>query len=145
FIHTLPNDLLALNPHGSSRVVWSPAPHPNFKVNFDGVVFKESNSTRIEVVIRDDLGQVMASMSKNITLPSSKDEVEALAAVRALCFTQEVGFSSVIIEDDSERVIKSLRSEESSFGHLIKDAKVWVEGVPPHLNAVIVANLTSRL
>ena len=117
----------ALNPHGSSRVVWSPLPHPIFKVNFDGAVFKESNSAGIGVVIRDDLVQVMASMSKNIPFPSSVDEVEALAIVRALCFAQEVGFSSVILEGDSERVAKSLRSEESSFasfGHLIEDAKV---------------------
>ena len=124
----------------------------------------------------------MASMFENIHLPSSVDKVEALAIVRALCFAQEVGFSSVILKGDSKRVIKSLRSEESffaSFGHLIEDAKViaesfvcfivshvkrqgnsvahnltrharhvsdlkvWMEGVPLHLNAIIVADLAS--
>ena len=100
------------------------------KVNFDGAVFKESNSAGIGVVIRDDLGQVMASMSESVHLPSSVDEVETLAAVRAIYFAQEVGFSSIILEGDSERVIKSLRSEKSSFasfGHLIEDAKVLTE------------------
>jgi len=179
FIHTLSDDLPALNPHGSSRVVWFPPSYLIFKVNFDGVVFKESNLARIGVVIRDDLRQVMASMSKNIHLPSSVDKVEALAILRALCFAQEVGFSSVILKGDSKRVIKSLRSEESfsvSFGHLIEDAKVivvsfvgftvshvkkqgnfvthnlvrhvsdlkvWMEGVPSHLNVVIIAHLAS--
>ena len=72
----------------------------------------------------------MASMFENIHLPSSVDKVDALAIVRALCFAQEVGFSSVILKGDSKRVIKSLRSEESffaSFGHLIEDAKVIAE------------------
>ena len=69
-------------------------------------------------------------MSENIHLPSSVDKVDALAIVRALCFAQEVGFSSVILKGDSKRVIKSLRSEESffaSFGHLIEDVKVLTE------------------
>ena len=92
FIHTLPDDLPALSPHGLSRVVWFPPSHLIFKVNFDGVVFKESNSTGIGVLIRDDLRQVMASMSENIHLPSSINKVEALVVVRALCFAQEVGF-----------------------------------------------------
>ena len=130
FIHTLPAALPALTSHGSSRVLWSPPPHPYFKVNFDGAVFKESNSAGIGVVIRDDLGQVMTSMSESVHLPSSVDEVEALTAVRAIYFAQEVGFSSIILEGDSERVIKSLRSEKpsfASFGHLIEDAKVLIE------------------
>ena len=93
-------------------------------------MFKESNSAGIGVVIRDDLGQVMTSMSESVHLPSSVDEVETLAAVRAIYFAQEVGFSSIILEGDSERVIKSLRSEKSSFasfGHLIEDVKVLTE------------------
>ena len=119
FIHTLPAALPALTSHGSSRVLWSPHPHPYFKVNFDGAVFKESNSAGIGVVIRDDLGQVMTSMSESVHLPSSVDEVEALTAVRAIYFAQEVGFSSIILEGDSERVIKSLRSEKPSFASLV--------------------------
>ena len=117
-------------------------------------------------------------MLENISLPSSFDEVEAMVAVRALSFAQEVGFSSIILEGNYERVINSLRSEETSFassGHLIEDVKViaqsfigllylmlrdrnsvahnfaghsrhvsdlkvWMKGIPPHLNAVIVAN-----
>ena len=56
FIHTLPAALPTLNSHESSRVMWSPPPHLKVKVNFDGVVFKESNSAEIGVVIWDDLG-----------------------------------------------------------------------------------------
>ena len=121
----------------------------------------------------------MALMSKNISLPSLVDEVETLAAIRALNFALEVGFSSIILKGDFERVINSWRSEEtsfSSFGHLLEEKvlaesfagfivshvkrqgnsvaynlaryaihvtnlKVWMKGVPSHLNAIIVADL----
>ena len=130
FLRTLPNDLPAFNPRVSSRAMWIPTPHLMFKVNFDGAVFKEENKASIGVVIWDDLGQVMASMSENISLPSSVDEIETPATVRALNFSQEVGFSSIILECDFERVINSWRREEtsfSSFGHLLEDAKVLAE------------------
>lgn len=52
----------------------------------------------------------MVSMFKNISLPSSVENIEALVAVRALIFAQEVGFSSIILEGDSDTVINSLRS-----------------------------------
>ena len=57
-------------------MMWSPPPHLKVKVNFDGAVFNESNSAGIGVVIWDDLGQVMASMSESVHLPSSVDEIE---------------------------------------------------------------------
>ena len=56
FLHTLPNDFLVLNPRVSFRTMWIPPPHPMFKVNFNGVVFKEENKASIGVVIRDNLG-----------------------------------------------------------------------------------------
>ena len=126
----------------------------------------------------------MALMSKNISLPSLVDEVETLAAIRTLNFALEMGFSSIILKGDFERVINSWRSEEtsfSSFGHLLEDVKVlaesfasfivshvkrqensiahnlarhakhvsdlkvWMMGAPPHLNAIIVADLAPFL
>ena len=102
FLHTFPNDLPALSPLVSSRAMWIPLPHLMFKVKFDGVVFKEENKASIGVVIRDDLEQVMALMFENISLPSSVDEVETLATVRALNFSHEVGYSSIILECDLE-------------------------------------------
>ena len=102
FLRTFPNDLPALNPLISSRAMWIPPPHLMFKVNFDGAVFKEENKASIGVVIQDDLGQVMALMFENISLPSSVDEVETLATVRALNFSHEVVYSSIILECDLE-------------------------------------------
>ena len=131
------------------------------------------------VVIRNSLGQPIASISELVNLPYSSDIVEAMAAARAIYFAQEIGLNSFILEGDSEAVIKCLRSDDDSFspfGHILAAAKattetnccisfshirrlgnsvahnlakharhvrgfsVWMEDVPPHLQAVLLAD-----
>ena len=79
------------------------------------------------VVVYDHQERVMAtSMSGKIKLPSSSDEVEALAAVKAISFTLELHLPSVIVEGDSELIISALQSEKesfTSFDHLIFSIK----------------------
>ena len=96
---------------GDQQVSWQPPPETNIKANFDGVVFRENNSAGLGVVIWNHQGQVLASQFDNISLPSSTDDVEALAAVQAISFAAELGFSSIIIEGDSEMVVKALKNE----------------------------------
>ena len=62
------------------QVNWSPPPAENFKVNFDGATFKECRMAGLGVVIRNSLGQPIASLSELVNLPYSSDMVEALAA-----------------------------------------------------------------
>ena len=79
------------------------------------------------MIVHDHRGQVIAFVSEKVHIPQSSDEVEALAAVKAISFALELGLHSVIIEGDSEVIIKALKSEEvsfASFGHLISAAKV---------------------
>ena len=78
------------------------------------------------MVVHDHQGRVMASMSEKIKLPSSSDEVEVLAAMRAISFALELHLPSVIVEGDSKLIISAFRSEEesfTSFGHLISSIK----------------------
>nr|POF00010.1 hypothetical protein CFP56_55805 [Quercus suber] len=94
----------------------------------DGV-FKEENKAGIGVVIHDDSGQVIASMYEKTSLLSSIDEIEALVAVRALIFTQEVGISSIILGGDSEKIINSFKNGEVSFAfydHLIHEEAKFI-------------------
>ena len=49
-----------------ARVRLIPPPPPLFKVNFDGVVFNEDRKAGVGVVIRNCLGQVMASMTEKV-------------------------------------------------------------------------------
>ena len=67
-----------------SRPKWEPPPPSLLKINFDGAVFRETEEAGLRVVVRDSHGQVLASLAEKIKLPSSSDEVEALAAVREI-------------------------------------------------------------
>ena len=81
------------------------------------------------MVVRDSHVQVLASLAEKIKLPSSSDEVEALAAVRAITHAMDLNLPSFIVEGDSEMVISALRSEEespSSIGHLISSIKHYL-------------------
>ena len=48
----------------TSQVSWIPPPANSLKINFDGALFKDINISGLGVVIRNDLGQVLASLSK---------------------------------------------------------------------------------
>ncbi|XP_023917766.1 uncharacterized protein LOC112029310 [Quercus suber] len=112
------------------RVKWSPPPAENFKVNFDDATFKERNKAGLDVVIRNSLGQPIASLSELVNLPYSLDIVIAMATARAIYFAQELGLTSFILEGDFEIVIKSLRSDDdyfSPFGHILAAAKDAIE------------------
>ena len=80
-------------------------------------MFRETNETRLGVVVRDHEGRVMASMFEKIRLPSSSDEVEAMATVRAISFTLELHLPFVIVEGDSE-LFQPYEGRRSPFLHL---------------------------
>ena len=89
-------------------------------------MFRETDEARLGVVVQDHEGRVIASMFEKIRLPSSLDEVEAMATVRAISFTLELHLPFVIVEGDSELIISTLQREEesfSSFGHFISSVK----------------------
>ena len=97
------------------------------KVNFDRALFKETDSAGLGVIIRNDLGLVMAASVQIIPLPTSVETVEVLAARNAICLARELQFNKVIIEGDSEVVIKALNNSNvssTSFGHIIRDIKI---------------------
>ena len=162
-----------------TQVHWQPPPNSILKGNFDGATFKDVNMVGLGVVVHDSQGQVLASLSENIRLHPSTDDVEALVVAKAILFVYDCGFSSIILKGDSEVVIKALQSNEdsfASFGHLLSSLKntidafdfislshthragnsivryltkharhvssisTWMEGVPPHLFNVFLAN-----
>ena len=97
------------------------------KINFDGAVFSGENKSGIRVVIRDCSGSVLASSSKKLPHALTGSEAEALAAVTALYFANELGVNKAVLEGDSMEVIKALTQTKrilSSIGPWIDDSKV---------------------
>ena len=96
---------------------WTPPDDEYYKINFDGALFQADNCAGIGVVIRNGDGQVMASLSQQIPLPSTVIEVEALAACRALILEQEIGFTRVVLEGDSQTLITALKTDSHTLAH----------------------------
>ena len=103
---------------------WHPPLLDFYKINYDGVVFTESDEARLGVVARNERGEVMTSLTENIGMPFGGVEViKAMAARRAILLAVELGFQNCIFEVDSEIVFKALMegvSDRSNFGHIIK-------------------------
>jgi len=67
---------------------WTP-PSPNrYKINMDGVVFKEQKMAGVVILIRDEEGRLIGACSKKIEAPLSAIEVEAKAVDLGLQFAK---------------------------------------------------------
>ncbi|KAL0009992.1 hypothetical protein SO802_005100 [Lithocarpus litseifolius] len=113
-------------PPARSITKWLPPPKDWVKANFDGAIFQGRDEAGIGIIIRNDHGLVMTTLTQVIPLPTSVEIVEVLAARRALIFASELGFDQVILEGDSEIAIRAMNSEDysaASFGHIISDIK----------------------
>lgn len=75
------------------------------KMNYNGAIFRESDKTRIGVVIRNSEGKVLAALSEKIVKPSTMEILELSAARRAVSFTAELGFTKFGYEGDFESVV----------------------------------------
>ena len=65
-----------------------------------------------------------------VTLPSSVDTVECLVAIWILQFAIECAFSSIILEDDSKTMYRTLCCEDVSLlfvGHLVYEFKTLAD------------------
>ena len=103
-----------------------PPPPAQYKANSDGVIFQDTGTAGIGVVIRDSEGMVIAALSERITLPSTVEDVEALGCRKAISFSIELGLQDVVFEGDSEIIYKHLVSDSTcmtAFGHIIEDSR----------------------
>ena len=109
---------------GRPPTQWQPPEHQQYKINFNGTLFKAENYARIGMIIRDNEGQVMVSMSQRIPLPNIAIEVEALAARHAMELALEIGLNKGVLEGDSQILMNALTTNShslSQFGHIVND------------------------
>ena len=100
---------------------WSPPPQRCFKLNFDVAIFHDINASGLRTLIRNDLGEVMASLLARGSLVIDSEEAEVLACCKALEFTVDSSFLELIVEGDNITVMKSIscpRPNQSRLGHL---------------------------
>uniref|UniRef100_A0A7N2KZZ0 RNase H type-1 domain-containing protein n=1 Tax=Quercus lobata TaxID=97700 RepID=A0A7N2KZZ0_QUELO len=114
-------------PRTARLVRWKPPPLGVVKVNFDGAIFSTQSSAGLAMVVRDQAGLVLASLSQKIPLSTSVEIVEVIAARRALLLARELGFERVMVEGDSEIIIKAIKEKalpSSDLGHILEDIRV---------------------
>ena len=83
-------------------VHWLPPPLSQYKASCDRAIFQDTNSAGLGVVVQDSGGWVIAALSERINIPSSMEELEALACRRAFSFAIEIGLQDVVFEGDSK-------------------------------------------
>uniref|UniRef100_A0A7N2LRV2 RNase H type-1 domain-containing protein n=1 Tax=Quercus lobata TaxID=97700 RepID=A0A7N2LRV2_QUELO len=134
-------ELLAIHSNIGLVQKWEPSVGLIYKVNFDAAVFADLDALGVGVVVRNDKGEVMASLSTKGPPVQDSEEAEALACRRAMEFAVEVGFLEVILEGDNVTVMKSLISlkpnSANSVAHAlakhaseVDDELVWLEDCP---------------
>lgn len=99
-----------------------PPSSPLYKINFDKALFTNLGAARLELVIRDSCGQVVAALAKRISIPKSAATIEALACRRALTFAKELIIFKVVCEDDAEVIVRAIWSrevEQPEYGHVL--------------------------
>ena len=101
---------------------WCPIDQHCYKANYDGAVFKSSNTAGLGVVIRDCRGDILGAMSVRVPLPHSVPEVEALACRHVVSFAVDLGLHEVIFKVDSAIINQAINSNLSSpafYGHIV--------------------------
>ncbi|XVF17282.1 hypothetical protein REPUB_Repub10bG0106300 [Reevesia pubescens] len=87
---------------------------------------KNDNAREIDVIIRDHTGQCRGAWSVKVQSIATPFQIEAMAAIKALTFAQELGITKIVLERDSLAIIRKLQTWEQDFsptGNLIDEAR----------------------
>ena len=118
-------------PIPAQRVRWIPPISPQYKVNYDGAIFKELGATSLGVVIRDFEGSVIGALAKRIPLPPSVATVESLGCRQAILFAMELSVFDATIKGDVGIVTKAMLEggyNHPEFGLVINDSLRLING-----------------
>jgi len=91
--------------------IWKPPDSERYKVNVDSAVFKHRKKAGIDVVIRDETGEVIVALSKIVNAPLGAVEIEAKAMEDRVSFARDVGIREAVFEGDSLIICKALQGD----------------------------------
>ena len=97
------------------------------KASFDGAIFTKEHWFGIGVVLRDDQGSVLASLSWQVSQAYNLVEIESTVTTATLRFSSKLGFSQVVLEGDLQVLMETLINDNvflSSDGLLIDDIRL---------------------
>ncbi|KAF5472052.1 hypothetical protein F2P56_008799 [Juglans regia] len=101
---------------------WQPPPSGQLKLNFDGAIFYQELKSEVGAVLRDDKESMIMAMSRLEEGILLVEDVEAIAALRALQF-----ISHLILEGDSLFIVEAIQSTsivEFSYSLIIREIKL---------------------
>ena len=119
-------DQLAIHASREAVQSWCPPPGTLFKLNFDAAVFMDMESSGFGVVIRNNMGEVMAALSTKGPPVANSEEAEILACRKALEFAVEAGFQDVVVGGYNATVMNGLTAVKpvnSWLGNIYEDAR----------------------
>ena len=114
---------------------WRPPAANGFKLNFNVAIFQDIHASGFGAVIRNESGEVMASISTEGLVVFGSEEAEVLACRKAVEFAVDSGFYIVIIEGDNCFVMNAIISSSrmctnlSRLGHLYEDIGCIISGL----------------
>ncbi|KAG2675064.1 hypothetical protein I3760_13G167000 [Carya illinoinensis] len=94
---------------------WKKPTAGNVKVNWDAALDQKRGIAGLEIVIRDEMGEVLTACCDqrlHVRLPAM---AECLALWKALELCRDLGFCRVLFEGDAQVIIKAVNEENSDY------------------------------
>ncbi|XP_073136782.1 uncharacterized protein [Henckelia pumila] len=111
---------------------WTKPPKNMLKCNVDATILPNPPHAEYGCIIRDHHGVVLAAFQGRINGNQDPTIAEVLAIREALSWLKNFHFSSIIVKFDSLVTIEAHNNaaiDRSSFGFLVEDCKLLVQGV----------------
>ncbi|XP_059437059.1 uncharacterized protein LOC132170184 [Corylus avellana] len=112
--------------HHPQVIRWQPPPVSSIKVNWDAALDQRRCCVGLGVLARDAEGRFLMACGIKKIIEVEPTTAEALAALHAVIFATEMGYSNVIFEGDAFMIVNAINSRgicESNYGHFVEDVK----------------------
>ncbi|KAK2649997.1 hypothetical protein Ddye_017486 [Dipteronia dyeriana] len=139
---------------GLEFVKWRPPVGGFYKINTDATLVEGKTVVGVGAVIRNHLGQVMASTAQRLEVSISTKLAEAMAILRGIVFTVDSGLVPTVIESNALSVVSLINSGSPNLTELglvcgdiakhIQDGVITAVGFIPR-KAKVVAHTLAKM